>query len=557
MAFRKTNLKKLVLIIAISGSFRLAAQSISVNDTYAQEIARMRQVLGKDSSGASFSLRPMYLSGDSLLNRLVGSRNLIGNISAYAPGIVFRILPVTMLSEYNVDRPYGYNNGSLYPNRGLQELFSTGFYFRLGFLKIQARPEMVYAQNRSFPTFADVQSGNNDPRLLSAYYSIANGIDAPERFGNRPIAKLYPGQSKITLNFGKAEFGFSTEDIWWGPGIKNSIMMSNSAPGFLHWTFNSSAPVKTPIGTFEWQLIGGFLKESGYLPLDTAKLIYGQGMYVPKPQVTRYLSAYMINWHPKWLTGLFVGLSEYNYMNIDSAYNRYGLIKKIIPVFIGSSNQANTVTTTSRGDGQDFAFAFNLRQVFAQDKAEIYFEWARNDHWLNNDDLLEEPEHSSAYTLGGRKLYDLSGGQFMQVNFELTHLQSSPTNQVRAEPIWYVHLDPPQDGYTNQGRYLGAGIGPGSNSLMVDLSYLRGQNMFGIQVERLIHDNDLYFEAYSGTNVFNRHWVDLATTFYVNLKRGPLLISSELTPVYTLNYEYRQGTTYNLHASVQLTYYFY
>ncbi|HVS92096.1 MAG TPA: hypothetical protein VHE59_08705 [Mucilaginibacter sp.] len=557
MTFPKISFKKLVLsIITFGTAFHLSAQTISVDDNYAQEIGRIRQVLGKDSSGFSFSVRPMDLYQDSLLNRLAGSRNLAGDTSVYSPGIVFRILPVSLLSEYNLNRPYGYNNGPLYPNRGLQELFSTGFYFRLGFLKVQAKPEFVYAQNKSFPDFADVQGGNDNARLMQSYFAIVNGIDAPERFGNSPLQKFYPGQSKVTLNFGKVEIGVSTENMWWGPGVKNSIMMSNSAPGFLHWTFNSSAPVKTSIGTFEWQLIGGYLNQSGYLPTDTNKLIYGHNLFMPKPSVTRYLSAYTINWHPKWMTGFFVGFSEYSYMNIDSMYRHYGLIKKIIPVIAGSSNQANTVTANSNGDNEDFAFAINFRQVFEKEKAEIYFEWARNDHWANLSDLLQEPEHSSAYTLGGRKLYDLAGGRFIQVKLELTHLQNSPTYLLREEPTWYVHLQAPQDGYTNDGRYVGAGIGPGSNSLMLDLSYINGENTFGLQLERFVHDNDLYYNTFSGTNTFSQHWVDIAGTFYANYKANCFLISSELTPVYTYNYEYKKGDSFNLHARINLTYYF-
>jgi hypothetical protein len=557
MTFLKTGFGKLILfLVFLSSSSHLFAQNISVNDIYAQEIARVRQVLGKDTLGGSFSVRPMYLSNDSLLNRLAGSRNLAGDTGVFSSGIVFRVLPVNLLTEYNVSRPFGYNNGSLFPNRGLQQSFSMGFYFRVGFLKIQARPEWVYAQNKSFPTFADVQGATNNPQLLQSYFGIINGIDAPERFGDAALHKFYPGQSKITFNFGKIELGASTENMWWGPGIKNAIMMSNSAPGFLHWTFNSSAPVKTAIGTFEWQLIGGYLRQSGFLPTDTAKLLYRGSLFVPKPHITRYLSAYTINWHPKWLKGLFLGFSEYSYMDIDSTYHRYGVIKKIIPVIIGSSAEANAITSTQNGDGQDLAFAFNMRQVFAADKAEIYFEWARNDNAGSLNDFIQEPEHASGYTIGGRKLYNLALNRYFQVKVELTHLQDPPTYLLRDEPTWYVHLQPPQDGYTNEGRYVGAGIGPGSNSLMVDLSYLHRTDAFGLQLERLVHDNDLYYKAFSGTGTYTLHWVDIAGTFYANFKAGHFVISSELTPVYSLNYEYRHGESYNLHSRINLTYYF-
>ncbi|HEX3386489.1 MAG TPA: hypothetical protein VHS53_14920, partial [Mucilaginibacter sp.] len=139
---------------------------------------------------------------------------------------------------------------------------------------------------------------------------------------------------------------------------------------------------------------------------------------------------------------------------------------------------------------------------------------------------------------------------------ELTHLQNPPTYLLRDEPTWYVHLQAPRDGYTNDGRYIGAGIGPGSNSLMLDLSYLNCSNSFGIQVERLVHDNDLYYRAFSGTNTFYLHWIDIASTFYANLKTGHFIISAELTPVYTLNYQYQQGQSYSLHSRLNLSYYF-
>ena len=557
MAFSSPGFKYLFFFICFAGITRqVQAQTISVNDTYAQEIARIQQVLGRDSSIGSFAIRPVSSYRDSILNLLSGSRNLFGNSKYYSPDIAFKALPFNLLSEYNNGRPFGYNNGSLLPNRGFQEAISGGFYLRVGPLTVQAKPEFVYSQNKPFATFADVQANNNSQKLLSAYFGTVNGIDAPERFGNGELSKLYPGQSKVTLNLGKLEIGASTENLWWGPGVKNSIMMSNSAPGFLHWTINSNAPVSTSIGSFEWQMIGGYLKQSGYPPTDIANLAYAGNLYLPKPNVTRYLSAFTINWQPKWMRGFFIGLSEYDYLNIDSTYKSYGLLKKLFPVIVGSSNRANAITSTQNGDGQDFAFSINMRQVFVKEKAEIYFEWARNDNWASLTDLLQEPEHSSGYTLGGRKLYDVAAQSYIQVKFELTHLQDPPTYLLRDEPSWYVHLVAPRDGYTNDGRYVGAGIGPGSNSFMLDLSYLHQQNAFGFQIERIVHNNDLYYSAFAGTNTFNLHWVDLANTFYYNLKRGNILISAELTPVYTLNYEYKQGSSYNLHARISMTYYF-
>jgi hypothetical protein len=333
-------------------------------------------------------------------------------------------------------------------------------------------------------------------------------------------------------------------------------MMSNSAPGFLHWTFNSVKPIKTAIGSFEWQIIGGNLKQSGYLPIDTNKIVNGKGFYRPKPEVTRYLSAYTVNWQPKWLKGLYLGVTGFDYIDKDSLYHNRNIFRKLFPVITGSSLKANDVSNSTGGDGQDFAFAFNIRQLLPLYNAELYFEWARNDRTGSLNDFLQEPGHSVAITLGGRKLFQLSEDRYIQIKAELTQLQWSPTFLLRDEPTWYTHTTSPRDGYTNEGRYIGAGIGPGGNSFMFDISYLKGMNSFGLTLERQLHNNDLYYIAFAGTRNVSSHWVDINSTFYTNIKLKKYLISAELTPVYSLNYQYNHGNSYNLHGRLNLTYFF-
>nr|WP_221284638.1 capsule assembly Wzi family protein [Mucilaginibacter sp. SP1R1]MBB6149550.1 hypothetical protein [Mucilaginibacter sp. SP1R1] len=544
----------LALALITSTSF---SQTLPIG-SYAEDIARREQILGKGDNTASFNIRPVNSSwndADSSLQNLVASKTYAKfNLMGMPSGI--QLLPFSWLNDFNANRPYGYNNSSLYPNAGYQTMVSGGFLLKAGILRVQVKPEFVYAQNKRFDTFADVQANSTSIALLNAYYSTVNGIDAPERFGNKSLQHLYPGQSKITVNYKNMELGVSTENLWWGPGIRNSIMMSNSAPGFLHWTFNSVKPLKTIIGSFEWQIIGGNLKQSGYLPLDTSKIVNGKGMYSPKPDITRYISAYTVNWQPKWLKGLYLGITGYDYMDKDSLYNTRSAIHKLVPVLIGSSLAANNVLNSTRGDGQDFAFAFNIRQLLPLYNAELYFEWARNDRTGSLNDFVQEPAHSAAYTFGGRKLFELAKGSYIQIKGEITQLQRSSTFLLRDEPTWYEHLINARDGYTNDGRYVGAGIGPGSNSFMFDISYLKGLNSFGMTFERELHNNDLYYTAFSGTGNFNSHWVDVSNTFYTNVKLKRYLVSAEVTPVYSLNYQYRHGNSFNLHARVSLTYYF-
>jgi hypothetical protein len=545
------------LTISVSQSF---SQTIPVGD-YAESIARMNQLLGLSDDLSSFTQRPLNSvfnsKGDSSIQNMVASQSLVPKFKLLGIPSSIKVLPFTWLNDYNSKLPYGYNNGPLYPNVGYQTMITGGIFIKAGILNIQFKPELVHAENSPFLTFANVQA-NYKSALIPAFFNIINGIDAPERFGPFGISYVGLGQSKITLIYKSIEAGVSTENMWWGPGVQNSIMMSNSAPGFLHWTFNSSNPVKTIIGSFEWQLIGGRLEQSGYTPYDPGKLVYDPGYYSPKPVVTRYVSGFTFNWHPKWVEGLFLGVSGYDYLNKDAAYDQESFFRRLFPVFKPSSNQANTVINNTGGDGQDFAYAFNVRQLFTKYNAEIYFEYARNDNAANLRDFILEPEQATAYTIGANRFFSLNKNQYIKASFELTHLQIPDTFLLRDEPDWYVHnLINPRDGYTNKGRYLGAGIGPGSNSLMFDISYIRNLSSFGVKVERFVHNNDLYYFAFSGQNNFVSHWIDLSNTFYANIKLKKFLVSVQYTPIHTYNYEYLQGNdVMNKHARITLTYYF-
>jgi hypothetical protein len=557
------SMKKLYIFFVLINFFASTSfsQTISVGD-YAESLARMNQLLGTSNDASSFTQHPLNsafnVKGDSLLQSMVAGKNLVPKFSIFGIPSSIKILPFTWLSDYNSKLPFGYNNGPLYPNVGYQTEVTGGFFIKAGFLNIQFKPELVHAENYSFPTFADVQA-NYKTNLVSAFFFMINGSDAPERFGPFGLNYAGLGQSKITAIYKNVEIGVSTENLWWGPGQQNSIMMSNSAPGFLHWTFNSANPVKTPIGSFEWQLIGGRLVESGYLPYDPNHLVWAApNAYIPKPVVTRDLSAFTVNWHPKWVDGLYVGASAYDYQNVDTTFNKKNFFRRSFAVFAPSGSAANSVRDNGiNGDLEDFAYAINVRQVYTQYHAEIYFEYARNDNALNITDFVLEPEHATAYTIGASRYFVLARKQFLKVTAELTHLQNPDTFLLRATPSWYVHSgSPPADGYTNQGRWIGAGIGPGSNSVMFDISYIRGLNSIGVKFERYVHNLDLFYMA-RNTVDYEQEWVDISNTFYTNIKLKKFLISAQYTPIYTYNYEYLQGNDVkNKHARLVLTYLF-
>ena len=550
-------MKKIILffcfIILIKTGY---GQTIPVG-SYLESQLRITQLLGINNDLGSFTQRPISPQftniKDSSLVKMIAGTNLLGNKSTAE----VKLLPISWVNDYNTKLPFGYNNGPLFPSAGYQTMVTGGLFFKTGILNLQLKPEIVYAQNKEFATFTEVQA-NNKTSLVPTFFEMLNGIDAPERFGVNSLHHVYWGQSKLSIIYKQIELGISTENLWWGPGIQNSIMLSNSAPGFLHWTFNSVRPLKTKIGSFEWQLIGGKLQQSGYLPYDPGKLVNDPGYYIPKPSVSRYISAFTVNWQPKWISGLYIGLSSFDYTDIDSNYRARNIVKRLVPVFVGSSDKANSMQGPGGpGDQQDYAYAANIRQVFPEYKSEIYFEYARNDRAANLRDFVLEPEHSSAYTVGATRLFNLTDRNFLAVKIEYTRLEIPETFLLRAEPSWYVHTASPRDGYTNMGRYVGAGIGPGSNSLIVDVSYRAGINSYGVKFEELSHNNDIWEFANAGAVKTFPKWVDYSGTFYANTRFKQYLLSAEMSPIRDTNYEYLAGNNiFNFHASLMLTYFF-
>jgi hypothetical protein len=150
---------------------------------------------------------------------------------------VFKILPVGLTTKFNSHSPYGWNDGGMIMAKGLQTMVSAGVYAKWGPLSIQLQPELYYAANPSYTT--------------TTGYGFNSG---------KSFQKIYFGQSAIKLNLGPISLGLSSQNNWWGPGQFSSIMMSNNAPGFNHFSINTSKPIKTPIGSIEFQLVMGRLK---------------------------------------------------------------------------------------------------------------------------------------------------------------------------------------------------------------------------------------------------------------------------------------------------------
>ena len=525
------------------------SQTINLNESYLIDYLRTSQLLGDFKSDVSFTLKPLDIGKNGLeINKE------IFDTEKYAPTVLsflkgngkIKISPIDYNIEFNSHHPYNRNNGSMVPNRGYQHILSAGIYTEIGPLSIQLKPEHLFSENKDFEGFGEGPNGHF-PVIWARRYELWNKIDMPERFGEKSISKTLIGQSSIKLNFKGLSFGVSNENIWWGPSIRNSIMMSNHARGFKHITFNTTKPLNTKIGSFEWQVISGRLESSGFTPPNTDFEYAGTKLYVPKINQNgfnddwRYLQGYTITYSPKWVPGLSLGFIRWVQMYSALVEGKYWWMKGNPTWFPAFSNlfRKNDKYEDYESQTNQAAGVF-LRWLWKDSKAEIYVDYNHNDSKQNIRDLLLDSDHSRAVTVGLQKVFKINSDDFL-FSWEWTQMEQTASRLLRNAGSWYEHYFV-YDGYTNKGEVLGAGIGPGSNSHYFALNRIRDKEKLGIALEIIDQDNDFYHEAFANEDGSwgdaRRYWKDFNLHLNFSKKYKNLWLSSNLMYSRSLNYQW-------------------
>jgi hypothetical protein len=543
--------------------FKSWCQNIDVNNTYNYELIRNSILNGEVDSDFSLNIRPLKAeSFDSLLTNQF--KTIYSNRKK---SLIIKTLGVDYFLDYNSSHPYNRNNGTMIPNRGYQHIISPGLYFKLGPLSIQLKPEHHFSENKDFNGFWE---GHNS-YIWMKRYRLWNQLDIPEKFGHIRHNNTTFGQSSIKLNWKNFSLGISNENIWWGPSIRNSIMMSNHARGFRHITFNSNKPFKTAIGNFEWQLITGRLENSGYIPPQSGMVHAGRQLWVPKINQMgerddwRYLQAYIISYSPKWIDGLSIGFIRWVQMYsslIEGDYTWLNGKTSYFPVFENLFRKKDKYVDIE-GQSNEAAGLF-LKWLWLDSKADFYVEFHFNDAKQNFRDLLLDTDHSRAATFGINKIFNIKNNDIL-FTWEWTQMEQNATRLLRNSGSWYEH-GMVYDGYTNRGEVLGSSIGPGSNSHYISLSRLRRNEKIGIGFEIIDQDNDFFHEAFDSADDYRRYWKDFNFHLNFNKKFKNFSISSNLVFIRSLNYQWELDDTKlpyyhpgkdvnNLHLNIKLTYF--
>ncbi|HMI00875.1 MAG TPA: capsule assembly Wzi family protein [Pedobacter sp.] len=478
------------VLIVFGAKQELFAQTLPVGLLEnVEDSVRRDQLLGKDSLGSSYMIRPLHNVGPS---RYV--------YSAENKHFAFSLLPLVLQNQINSHYAYGRNDNSMIPAKGYEAMISGGFYARAGPLSIQLRPEYIYAQNKDFDLPETV-----DNYLYYAYPELVyNRIDNPSKFNGGAYKKGNWGQSSVRLNFDPVSVGISSESLWWGPGKKNSLLMSNNAPGFKHLTLNTMRPVDVFIGKIEAQIIAGRLEASNVSLPENPNPEGSPTAFKTKPDTWRSIAGIIVTYQPKWLPGLSVGFDR------------------------------TAVAYHNKRDSAVKFFSWFGRWVMPETHAEVYVQYGRNDHLANS---AGKKLHSNAYVAGFNKLVSLNRQQeYIQVGVEFTQLEVQKKGQI-TNHSWYLD-DLIVHGYTNTGQVMGAGIGPGGNMQSLDVSWVKGLKRIGISMDRIVNNNDFFWATVYPVKDIRRHWIDLVYSGTASWNFNRIILNAQLSYIKSLNYQW-------------------
>jgi hypothetical protein len=491
-----------------------AEMPIPVGNSDIDELVRNLVLLDKIPSTTNLTIRPYYtetkLNHQSLL-QTIDSSIVYDPLLFKNKYFTLKKLPLQIGQKLNTNHPYGGNDGAMSYSKGYQFQISGGVYAQFKNIKLLLRPEYVQTASQQYKTSA-ASWGQVNP----AY------------------KKVLLGNSSLRFDLGKLSMGISTQNLWWGPGIYNSLLMSNNAQGFFHYSINSNRPIKNFLGTFQFQLISATLTQDSLQGFENNGL-RRRDIY----KSDRILNSLAVDYQPSFLKNISFGINR----SLQSYKDQLpaDFIQKNIPVlgaFFGSTDVARATFP------QDQLVSIYTKWMFPKSHAELYYQFAYNDAKANWRDFWLDMSHSTAYILGFKKLFILKEEKYLDLGMEVIKLGQTPSYLHRNAGNFYEH-GPISEGYTNQNQIMGAGSGFGNNMQTVQLSMNDGWNKLGFIFHHIQQNPMALVSGVNDLGLRRIKWDDYSYGVQTRFKYKNILFNANVEWVNSKNYLWTMGQNQN------------
>ncbi|MCU0633452.1 MAG: capsule assembly Wzi family protein [Gemmatimonadaceae bacterium] len=395
-------------------------------------------------------------------------------------GIVAPELLVTSQHSF----PLPDNDGPMWAGRGRTVSLTTGIAAcgRGGRWGVIVAPTWWRSENRDVPRVTDPQvvppfKPGASP-FSSPYHFEPRSIDMPRRFGDDPVSRVEPGLLGAWIATERVEVGITTEPEWWGPGLRNALLLSTQAAGVPRAYVRSVAPLRLA-GELDVQLFLGRLSWSDYFrdpaPADSS----------------RSLSGAMLVWRPWFDRRLQLGAARL----VGAPVAGNNLLVHALDVVrdVGRPNAIGRTDSTALR-GPDQLFSVFAHWQLPDDHTAAWLEWGRAEQPASPTDLLASPNHSRALTIGIQHVrpWTSRAGWSTRLAFEYTATNQTGTFRERPAGSWYTSRSLP-GGFTHRGQVLGAFIGPGSVTQWGALDLATRRGSAGVFVQRIKWDDDSFY----------------------------------------------------------------
>ena len=188
--------------------------------------------------------------------------------------------------------------------------------------------------------------------MTGEYGSFLAQLDNPQRYGDEFLLSPGLGQSEIRYTGEKLTLGIGNQSLWIGPGIYNSLILSNNAGGFPKLDIGMRK-IDTPAGEFEFLVWWGFLTESDYFVGDSVNN-------------KNLLTGLHIDYKPPFIKGLTVGFNRTliaNFADVDLSSFGY-IFAPFMNFHYGE-------------DKNDQRASITLDWIFPEIGFNVYMEWGK------------------------------------------------------------------------------------------------------------------------------------------------------------------------------------
>jgi len=446
---------------------------------------------------------------------------LLRSLATQLPALAARrdtlvwLLP-EIATNYHSSHPWGGNDGPLRAGRGANVLLTGGVAARLGRFTFVLAPQLAHEDNLHIQSIPYPQPSPAERNVwANPFYPLPTSLDYPQRFGDRPRT-LISAQARIGIDATKwLRTGIAHENRWWGPAVRNGLLLTANAPPFAHVFVESPAPIVTRAGEFEYQMLLGRLRRSEFFSPSGS-------------DNERALSAFALTWRAPRALGDWptVGIAR-----AVMGTNAPGLDDILM---FGHDVGRPWTRPAEAARGRDQILLVFSRWLFPAVGAEAYLEWARYEQMASLRDFLESPGHTQGFTLGAQWARPFRSGT-LHLQSEWSYME--PSGSIRVRPVGTSYTSPSvPEGWTHQGQMLGPAIGPGGSAQWAAADLRFDRQRYGLSLGRVRRDPN-----YRALNTIppKRDDVSLFASLRFGTRIGAVDAMIEFTDAVRLNYLYQ------------------